>query len=135
MLDFKTVQAFVGALQSDDPEAPAALATLVTPESMADWGDFSSARGFASSTIRISLAARYDEDAPDVAYVKFAPDEGAWISPKLDESNAIAWATLIWRPEISQWGPLACWRIHRIGPWVPASDLPRSVPGYDPNIL
>ncbi|WP_194763972.1 hypothetical protein [Microbacterium sp. UFMG61] len=131
----RLVQAFIGALKSTDPEAADVLATLITPESEADWADYGAAREFANRPMRISLATRYDPEAPDVAYVKFAPDEGAWISGKLDQDNVLAWATLVWRPEISKWGPLACWRIHRIGPWASASELPRSVPGFDPQLL
>lgn len=131
----RAVQAFIGALQSDDPQAAEALRSLVTPESLAAWGDFSSAREFANRRLRISLAARQDTKATDVAYVKFAPDEGDWIHPGVTDDNVAAWATLVWRPEISAWGPLACWRLHQIGPWVLPSELPRTAIGFDPNSL
>ncbi|PRA79193.1 hypothetical protein [Microbacterium sp. MYb66] len=131
----RATQAFIGALLSDDPESDEALRTLVTPESEGAWGDFASAREFARRDLRISLVPRRDEDAPDVAYVKFAPDEGAWIHRGVTDDNVAAWATLIWRPEISAWGPIACWRVHQIGPYVHPIDLPRTAPGFDPNTM
>lgn len=105
----------------DEADA-ATLAELVTPECLEDWGDFRVARSFfLDQAISISTRSLRHRGASDVAYVKLVPDDGKYISATARQ-DAIAWATLVWRPEYGGW------RIHSIGQPAPPHLLPRTAP-------
>ena len=63
--------AFHYALTNDDGPQLDVLRDLVTPESLAAWGDFSQARELLADT---GITSRADRPAPGVAYVKFVSD-------------------------------------------------------------
>ncbi|MDU0325292.1 hypothetical protein RWH43_00850 [Microbacterium sp. KSW2-21] len=134
----RAVQALLNALTSDDPEAGVVLTSLVTPENADQWGPgFADGRRWADAAeIRISTSPRYGYNAPDVAYVKLVPEDGRpWVVGVARDDDALAWVSLVWRPEISHWGPLASWRVHSIGAPIDVSEMPRTAEGVDPRTL
>ncbi|RCK61550.1 hypothetical protein [Microbacterium sorbitolivorans] len=132
--DEDTARAVFEALPEDHPcravrqfsnsilaeEDATALAELVTPEVLDDWGDFSSARRyFFDQAFSISTRSLRHREATDVAYVKLVPDDGIYLSEK-PRQDMIGWVTLVWRPE------LGGWKLHCIGQPAPPHLLPRT---------
>lgn len=92
------------------------LRRLVTPESLAAWGNFSSTRALLMGT---GWTTRADEPAPGVAYVKFTPSDMPTVRVDGDVAiNVRAVATLQYRPE------LGGWRVHHVGEPCLPEDLP-----------
>ncbi|WP_029267401.1 MULTISPECIES: hypothetical protein [unclassified Microbacterium] len=106
---------------------------FITPESEAEWGDFTRAREIANSDVKVSTTALWAADAPDVAYVRLVNTD-RWISPDLRDIPAAMHATLVWRPEIAII-PNSAWRLHAIGEPLPPWLVPRTSPGFDPRKL
>lgn len=93
------------------------MARLVTPESLASWGDFTAARDLLDNT---AITSRADEPDPGVAYVKYITDPGQGLMADSDVPiMARAIATLQFRPELAPQ-----WRVHSLGDYVLAEDLP-----------
>ena len=92
------------------------LQELVTPESLAGWGDFAAARDLLSGT---GMTSRADQPAPGVAYVKFVSDPGqGLISDGTTMIMARAVATLQFRPETGRW------KVHALGDYCHPEQLP-----------
>lgn len=124
-----TAMAFISAL-SREPLDVDQLASVVTPESLPAWGNFSSAAAGLSSIPEWAIAS-YPDPAPnatDVAYVKILKNEP---ESRQQEGDVVvvpaAWITLIWRPE------RGTWLVHAFGNPLPADGLPRSSPGEAPE--
>ncbi len=108
--------AFHAALTHDDGPQLDVLGTLVTPESLAAWGDFSAARELLADT---GMTSRADRPAPGVAYVKFVSDPGQGLKADADTPiMARAVATLQFRPESGRW------LVHQLGDYCLPEDLP-----------
>lgn len=89
---------------------------MVTPESLAAWGDFSEARALLNGT---GMTTRTDIPAPGVAYVKFVSDPGQiLVSDGHTMIMARAIGTLQFRPEIGRW------LVHQLGDYCLPEDLP-----------
>jgi hypothetical protein len=125
------VDQFRDALRFDHPAANRIITEgFVTPESAEFWGDYSTAREWATGESKISTTPLYGRGAPDVAYVRLVfTDE--WIAPDLDTPAHLI-ATLVWRPEIAM-VPEVGWRIHQLGDPVEPTSLPRTDIGFDPR--
>jgi hypothetical protein len=65
--------AFHFALTHEEGAQVGELRTLVTPESLTQWGDFSAARDLLSDT---AIRTRAEQPEPGVAYVKFVSNPG-----------------------------------------------------------
>jgi hypothetical protein len=92
------------------------MAQLVTPESLASWGDFTAARELLEDT---GMTTKADHPAAGVAYVKFVSDMGESLMADSDVMiMARAVATLQFRPELDQW------RVHQLGEYCLPEDLP-----------
>jgi hypothetical protein len=105
------------------------LRSIVTPESVDSWGDFSAAAAVVASINDWGLGsvpnAAYE--APDVAYVKIL--RGVTESYQQEGDDLIlvpAVLTLVWRPEFGRW------LVHGIGNAVRPEDVPRTSPGEAP---
>lgn len=122
----RVVHAFMEAAQAT-PLPVEALTYLVTPEVLADWGDWTSTAEFFRQGVGFGLNLRHIGDAQDVVYIKLikALDE-AMVLPS-DEVPSLAYVTLVWRPERGGW------KIHRIGEPAGAEDLPRTSPDDVPT--
>lgn len=105
---------------------------FVTPESLEEWGDFSRARSVFGSGLKISMKMLYGKGARDVAYVRLVETD-AHFELKPDRIPATMHVTLVWRPEIAV-VPGNCWRIHHLGAAIEPSQVPRTVPGFDPTL-
>ncbi|MBM3715154.1 MAG: hypothetical protein FJW64_05345 [Actinobacteria bacterium] len=115
----RIVAAFAGLCLGDALDT-LRLTYLVTPESLHQWGDFrAGASFFMDQAISMSTVALRPRGAEDVAYIKIVPDDGSYLS-STPRQDPIAYATLIWRPEIGGW------KIHRIGEPVNPAQLPRT---------
>ncbi len=113
-------RAFYLALTDDDGPRLDDLTGMVTPESLAAWGDFSDARELLNGT---GMTSRAQTPAPGVAYVKFVSDPGqVMVSDGYTPIMARAVATLQFRPETGQW------QVHQLGDYCLPEDLPR-LPG------
>jgi hypothetical protein len=109
-------QVFHDALLHDDGPQLAVLKNLVTPESLAAWGDFSAAREHLAGTC---MTSRADIPAPGAAYVKFVTDPGqALISDGYTPIMTRAIATLQYRPDSGRW------LVHQLGEYCLPEDLP-----------
>jgi hypothetical protein len=99
-----------------------ALARLVTPESLASWGDFGEAASFLGSVKDRgygSFADRaYGDDA--VAYFKILSGVTSTYQVLEDQiiSGSAGVVTLVWRPEFGEW------RVHGIGDYVKPEEVP-----------
>jgi hypothetical protein len=108
--------AFHAALTHDDGPQLDVLRNLVTPESLAAWGDFSAARDHLADT---GMTSRASIPAPGVAYVKFVSDPGQGLRADGDVMiMARAVATLQFRPEYGRW------LVHQMGDYCLPEDLP-----------
>jgi hypothetical protein len=108
--------AFWSALRGHDGPRLDVLPNLVTPESLAAWGDFSAAREHLVGT---GMTSRADRPVPGVAYVKFVSDPGQDFRADSDVPiMARAVATVQFRPETGRW------HVHALGDYVLPEDLP-----------
>lgn len=109
------------------------LSYWVTPESRAQWGDFSPlASALADDSLSIVSAARQHPGAPDVAYVWLIREESG-AKPRMTHGSEDvvigAVFTWIWRPELEGW------RLHAVGDQMPSpAALPRTSAGEGPAI-
>lgn len=129
---------FVDALRTVacDERGAKLLPFMVTPESEDQWGgEFQVLRDFLEQPHRISTTPLYGIDAPDVAYVRFVKDSGPWIVEDLDSVEAVAHATLVWRPELPAVVEGGAWRIHALGDPIDPQYVARSAEGTDPRQL
>lgn len=111
-----TGHAFHAAVTREDGQQITALHQLVTPESLAAWGDFAEARKLLHDT---GMTSRADEPGPGVAYVKFVSDTGEGYTAVGPVAMMVrAAATLQFRPE------LGGWRVHALGGALPPEELP-----------
>jgi len=111
------------------PRQVEALQSLVTPESLESWGDFSGAAAFLAAVHEPALGTtpKPAEGAPDVAYMKVLTGKpNVEIVTVPTHVLMVAFVTLVWRPELGQW------RVHSIGDSVQPEDLPRTSPGVAP---
>ncbi|SIS19764.1 hypothetical protein [Microbacterium sp. RURRCA19A] len=133
----RCADAFMQTLLVEGDDADRALESLVTPESLHLWAGFGDARRWAAAvSVRLSTTAWYGRGAPDVAYVKLVPEDGRpWVVAEARDDDALAWISLVWRPEITERGPLASWRVHSIGLPIDPEELPRTAIGVDPRQL
>ncbi len=108
--------AFHAALTHTDGPQFDMLRNMVTPESLAAWGDFSAAREHLADT---GMTSRASIPAPGVAYVKFVSDLGQGMrSDGETMMMARAVATLQYRPECGRW------LVHQLGDYCLPEDLP-----------
>jgi hypothetical protein len=108
--------AFNAALAHEDGARLDELQGMVTPESLAGWGDFTAARDLLSGTC---MTSRADQPAPGAAYVKFVSDPGqGLISDGTTMIMARAIVTLQFRPETGQW------KVHALGDYCRPEQLP-----------
>lgn len=127
----KIATAVFMAIKDGSFSAPA-VSQFFTPESLADWGDFSTAQArFASiDSPGIGTTANPAVGAPDVVYVKILPGaEEAWETDKTTPVVADGVFTFVWRPE------LGGWKIHRYGEYALPEHLPRTSPGSAPSLV
>jgi hypothetical protein len=114
-----------------DPEDHAvALHSVVTPESIPAWGDFSETAAMLKEIgdWGVGSVPTAAEGAPDVAYVKILRDVTETYQQQDDALIEVpAVITLIWRPEVG------FWLVHGIGLPIPPADLPRTSPGIAPT--
>lgn len=122
----RVVRAFNDAAWSD-PIPVSLLASMVTPEVRADWGDFSSAAEFFRQGVGLGLNLRYVEGVRDVVYVKLIKDINVATVVRSEDVAPLAYVTLVWRSELQGW------RIHRIGEPAEPNVLPRTSPGEAPE--
>lgn len=116
------------------PEADGLIARgLVTPESIGSRANFSRARSVFDTGLKISMAALYVMDAPDVAYVRLV-ETSQHTNDSIDRVPATMHVTLVWRPEIAV-VPGSSWRIHHLGEPMDPGLVPRTPPGTDPRRL
>jgi|SRR5579859_4147898 len=102
-------------IDADGPQLDV-LRYLVTPESLAGWGDFGAARERAAGT---GVMSRAEIPAPGVAYVRFPYDPDQSLQADSDVSmKARAVATLQFRLEAERW------QVHAFGDYVLPEDLP-----------
>lgn len=112
------------AISLDDPTMePRDLALFVTPESLAAWGDFSSARDLYLSIEDPAFAsggqrATNDDDVHYVAIMR-GVKEGYQNTGGEALVDAAAILTLVWRPSFGRW------MVHAIGDYVHPSEIPR----------
>lgn len=124
------VRDFVAELW-DESTTTEALSRFVTPESVAQWGGFGTARRFVREDPGIAIGgnALRAVGAHDVVYIKVVDDVGAPEFRETARTDVRAWVTLVWRPE------LASWRIHAIGEQqIDPATLPRTSPGIAPAV-
>ncbi|WP_141677859.1 hypothetical protein [Microbacterium oleivorans] len=127
---FLPALAFMELIQQD-PLDVEKFSDVVTPESLAAWGDFSEAQAAVEAVQDWGMGS-YPEpaaDAPDVAYVKILRNEPEARQETADRVVYPAlWLTLVWRPEYGMW------LVHALGgrPSDP-DDVPRSSPGVAPD--
>lgn len=122
----RVVMAFNDAAWTD-PVPGDLMASMVTPEVAADWGDFSGAAENFRQGLSIGLNLRHLDDVRDVSYVKLIADIDTATVLEASEVPPLAYVTLVWRPE------LGGWKIHRIGEPAVASELPRTSPDTAPE--
>ena len=112
--------AFYNALVHGDYPQVAVLREMVTPESLAFWGDFSAVR---EGLFTMAPTTRAERPAPGVAYVKFTADHGQVVAAPGPVVVMVETMTLQFRPERDRW------LVHAIGtPW-PPEELPHLAPG------
>ena len=99
------------------------LASKVTPESRAWWGDFSAAAGFVDSLNQPGIISivRGSLDALDVAWVLIIEhvDRGGWHEGLPANDAAVAYFTMVNRPS------LGGWRVHHVGDEIDIALVPR----------
>ena len=134
-----TAMAFVAGLRGE-VETPGGLASLVTPESRAHWGNFDAARELYASIEHPGFGSRVNrpEGAPDVGYFKIlAGVEEAWETSTPTPVMAAAVITLVWRPEAGEEFPSGpgVWLVHGIGEPLKPEELAhvRTSPGDAPD--
>ena len=117
--------AFHEVLAGDRSIRADALRGMVTPESLACWGDFSAARELLADT---AMTSRASSPAPGVAYVKFVSDPGHALiadGPTMIMVRAIA--TLQYRPNAGRW------LVHALGDYCRPENLPELPANGSPN--
>lgn len=125
-----------GGATTDPDGARLLLTVFVTPESLGNWGEgFEGLIRYMQGSFRMSTTALYGVGAPDVAYIRFVPDEGPWINPDLTKVDAIGHATLVWRGELEPAYHNVHWRLHALGEALPPEFVPRSPDPIDPRPL
>lgn len=117
----KLTTVFLGATRERATNR-ALLESLVTPESLTDWGDFGTTEQLVDeSQFGISSLPRQYEGVPDVAYVNLIHDQTEVRLITQPEEVRRHVATWIYRPE------LGGWKIHSIsGAPVPPAQLKRT---------
>ena len=113
---------FVNSLMSDDFTL-ADRQTLVTPESLGWWGDFTTARQWLAGLDEPGFGSTINKAAgdPDVGYLKILPGvtTGYIVSGGEALVEAAGVVTLVWRPEHGRW------MVHSLGGYVHPDEVPR----------
>jgi hypothetical protein len=124
-----SAMAFMSVMANPEDHADA-LHSVVTPESIPAWGDFSETAAMLKEIVNwgVGSVPTAAEGAPDVAYVKILRDVTETYQQQGDALVEVpAVLTLIWRPEVG------LWLVHGIGLPIPPADLPRTSPGVAPT--